>query len=78
MLAATRKGLEHLALALQEAVDGHHLTMGSVENFSALAGFGVQGHVQGSQLRIGNLRFMEQHGVDCSRAVRVPRNGRGR
>ncbi len=69
LAAKLEQGSEHpLALALQDAVESHHLTADKVENFSALAGFGVQGHVEGSQLRIGNARFMERHGIDIDKA----------
>ena len=69
LAAKLEQGSEHpLAIALQDAVESHHLKAGKVENFSALAGFGVQGHVEGSQLRIGNARFMERHGIDIEKA----------
>jgi P-type Cu+ transporter len=37
-----------------------------VENFMALSGLGVLGDVQGKQVLLGNLRFMEQHSVSMN------------
>lgn len=51
---------EHpLAQAVVEAAEGRGLSLAEVNSFQAAAGQGVQGLVDGQDIRIGNLRYFE-------------------
>jgi len=67
LAASLETGSEHpLAEAIVEAAKNRGLTLARVENFSAVAGHGVQGMVEGNQQLFGNMKFMQEHGIDCN------------
>jgi Cu+-exporting ATPase len=66
LAASLEAGSEHpLAEAILASAQSHNLTLTPVQDFQAVAGQGVHGKVDGKHLRLGNYRFMEEHGIDC-------------
>ncbi len=67
LAAALEAGSEHpLAQAILQAARDRGIEPGKVEQFQAVSGFGVEADFEGSRLRLGNLRFMEQNGVNLT------------
>jgi Cu+-exporting ATPase len=67
LAASLETGSEHpLAEAIVEAARSRGLALTKVENFGAVAGHGVQGMVEGNQQLFGNMKFMQEHGIDCN------------
>ncbi|MCX7628247.1 MAG: heavy metal translocating P-type ATPase [Methylophilaceae bacterium] len=65
--ASLENGSEHpLAHAIVAAALERALTLAPAEDFQAVAGHGVHGHVAGHHVRLGNHRFMAEHGIDCA------------
>ena len=65
LAAALEAGSEHpLAQAILQAARDRGIEPGKVEQFQAVSGFGVEADFEGSRLRLGNGRLMEQNGVD--------------
>ncbi len=67
-LAATLEaGSEHpLAEALRQAAQQRGLEPGNTQDFEAVAGQGVKGHIEGREVLLGNEKLMHAHGVDTS------------
>lgn len=67
-LAATlESGSEHpLALAIIHSAKEAGQAIGKVETFSAIAGHGIEGIVEGRQLVLGNDRLMAEREINCS------------
>jgi len=70
-LAATLEGgSEHpLAMAIVESAQERAIKIGKVENFSAIAGQGVQADVEGKHLLFGNEKLMREQGIDLGQFV---------
>lgn len=67
LAASLEHGSEHpLAEAIVAAARLRGLALHSVEQFEAVPGCGVQGRIDGRPLRLGNARFMQQHGIACA------------
>lgn len=65
-LAASLEAVsEHpLAQAVVQAAEERQLSLSPVKQFKATAGGGVSGEVKEQQLLIGNLPYMQAHGID--------------
>ena len=65
-LAASLEAVsEHpLAQAVVQAAAERQLSLSPVEQFSATAGQGVSGKINGQPLHIGNLHYMQVHGIN--------------
>jgi len=60
-------GSEHpLAEAVLMKAKEDGVLLQPVEDFQSVPGHGVQGKVNGKNVRLGNRAFMEEHGIDCS------------
>jgi len=67
LAASLETGSEHpLAQSILQAARDKGIEPGKVEQFRAVSGFGVEADFEGSRLRLGNARFMEQNGVDLA------------
>jgi Cu+-exporting ATPase len=67
LAGALEQGSEHpLAQAVLERAGEQGLELPSVHNFEALNGKGVQAEFDGTPLRLGNRRWLEELGVDLS------------
>ncbi len=67
LAASLEAGSEHpLATAVLDAANSHGLTLDKVEGFAAIAGHGVHGLIDGRQILFGNLKLLQQHGIDAS------------
>ncbi len=68
MLAASmERGSEHpLAHAILKAAEKKNLVLQNVENFDSPTGKGVTGNVGGRSVAVGNIRLMEDMGIDIS------------
>jgi Cu+-exporting ATPase len=65
--ASLEVGSEHpLAEAILAAASKRNLELAAVQNFSAIAGFGVEGLVSGQRLLLGNDKLMSERQVDVS------------
>jgi Cu+-exporting ATPase len=67
-LAATLdQGSEHpLATAIVNAARMQRLTLGRVEAFDSVSGFGVRGIVDGHEAILGNTAWLQQAGIDVA------------
>ncbi len=66
--AALESGSEHpLAEAVMSYCEQKNIALISAENFEAVSGRGVRAAIAGSDCLAGNLAFMEENGVDCSK-----------
>ncbi len=70
-LAATvEKGSEHpLGAAIWAEATRRGLVLGEAVAFQAFAGEGVQAEVDGQHVLVGNIRFMQRHGLDVLPAM---------
>lgn len=67
LAASLEAGSEHpLAEAIVAAARERDLKLGSTRNFSAIAGHGVAGELDGRQLLLGNKKLMGERGIDIS------------
>ena len=67
LAASLETGSEHpLALAMIQSARDAGQEPGRVEDFSATAGHGIEGRVDGRRLVLGNERLMSARGVDCA------------
>jgi len=65
--ASLEQGSEHpLGHAIVQYAQQHHLTITAAENFSAVAGLGVQGMINGKIAYSGNLTFLKSKNIDCT------------
>jgi Cu+-exporting ATPase len=76
-LAATlEKGSEHpLAEAIVDGAQERGLTLGVTEDFEAVTGMGVKGMVDGMSVALGNLKLLQELGVNAG-DVAVQANAR--
>src|SRR3989338_3824047 len=67
LAASIEKGSEHsLAEAIVKKAEKQRLTLSRVEAFKAIAGFGVEGKVDGQKLILGNRKLTSKEQVDIS------------
>ncbi|WP_137223798.1 heavy metal translocating P-type ATPase [Shewanella sp. MEBiC00475] len=67
LAASIEQHSEHpLAQAVVQAATDKGLTLFNVENFTAIAGFGVQAQYQSAQLLFGNEKLMREKGIALS------------
>ena len=68
LAAALERGSEHpLAEAIVARAKEKQVHLPPVEDFSAVPGHGVEGHVDGTWVAFGNRRLMAREGIDISR-----------
>jgi Cu+-exporting ATPase len=66
--AGLEKGSEHpLAAAVLAAASAKGVEPASVDGFSAIAGYGVEGRIEGQAVLLGNPALMRQRAVDSGR-----------
>src|SRR5260370_87735 len=59
LAAALEQGSEHpLAAAILDAAKAHHVTVPAVDGFQATPGKGIQGHIEGIHVALGNIGMM--------------------
>ncbi len=64
LAAALEGGSEHpLARAIVGAAQEKGLDLPKVSDFRAIAGYGIEGRVDGRQIRVGARRFLEREGI---------------
>jgi P-type Cu+ transporter len=67
MAASAERGSEHpLGEAIVRSAQERALSLSTPETFESIAGHGIAARVEGQDLLIGNLRLMQQHGVDLN------------
>ncbi|CAI2718709.1 heavy metal translocating P-type ATPase [Nitrospina watsonii] len=67
--ASLEKGSEHpLGVAIVEEATQRNLTLKQAEGFEALPGAGVKAKVEGRDVALGNMRMMEEAGIDVAAA----------
>jgi len=67
LAASTERGSEHpLGEAVVQAAQERGLTLEEVEGFEAIAGQGVRARLDGRSILLGNLRLMDQNGVETA------------
>ena len=81
LIAAVESRSEHpIADAIVKAAEARGLSLPAVSGFEAHAGEGVQGEVEGRQVRIGTGRYLRRLGVDldaaAEQAAALAREGR--
>ncbi|APZ42691.1 heavy metal translocating P-type ATPase [Acidihalobacter ferrooxydans] len=65
LAGALEAASEHpLARAIVAAAQERQLELPSVKDFKAVAGYGIEGCVEGQQVRVGARRFMDRVGID--------------
>jgi Cu+-exporting ATPase len=69
LAASLERASEHpLAAAVVAAAEERGLALESVDHFDAPTGKGVEGHVGGKAILIGNARFLREQGIDIAAA----------
>jgi P-type Cu+ transporter len=64
-VASLERGSEHpLAAAVVQYAQSQAVSLAEVQNFEAIAGSGVQGHVLGQRVQIGTERWMTELGIE--------------
>jgi P-type Cu+ transporter len=67
LAASLEKGSEHpLGQAIVKEAERRNLKLVPIANFATRPGFGVQGQVDGLEVSLGNLKMMQDDGVDIS------------
>ncbi|MFQ5450759.1 MAG: heavy metal translocating P-type ATPase [Nitrospinaceae bacterium] len=67
LAASLEKGSEHpLGQAIVQEAARRNLKLTSIAEFRTRPGFGVQGEVEGMKVAVGNLKLMEEDGVEIS------------
>ena len=67
LAASLEAGSEHpLALSITEYASEHGLALDTVENFTAIAGHGVEGVVSGKRLLFGNEKLMREKQIEIA------------
>ncbi len=75
LAASLEAGSEHpLAAAIVESAKERGLTLTAVDRFTAIAGYGVEGVVEGKSLLFGNEKLMRERAVHVDEAIRVAQN----
>jgi Cu+-exporting ATPase len=70
LAASLESGSEHpLAMAIVESAQERGLQPGKVTNFSAIAGHGVEGNIDGKHLLFGNEKLMRERQIECGSLV---------
>lgn len=68
LAASAERGSEHpLGEAVVEAAQERGLALEEVEGFEAIAGQGVQARVDGRSILLGNVRLMDENGVEVKK-----------
>jgi Cu+-exporting ATPase len=67
--ASVERGSEHpLAAAIVRSADNRHLSLASASQFKSHAGRGVFAIVEGRQVTLGNIKFMQDQGIETEQA----------
>lgn len=67
LIAAAEQHSEHpIATALVTAAAAEKLTLGTLESFEAMAGYGLKAQVSGNEIYIGADRLFEKLGIDLA------------
>jgi P-type Cu+ transporter len=75
LAAALEQGSEHpLAQSIVESALERGISIPAVTDFKAIAGHGVEGHVEQQRLLFGNEKLMQQQGVELHDAISIAQN----
>ena len=67
LAASLENNSEHpVARAILREVERRGISLKKVENFRNMAGFGVEGVIDGKEVTVGSVRLMEERGIDTS------------
>lgn len=67
LVGAAEKQSEHpLAQAIVQGIEQKNITLGAVEYFEAIPGFGIQATVSGQSVIVGTRKLMQQYNVDIT------------
>ncbi|MGZ9096906.1 MAG: copper-transporting P-type ATPase [Micavibrio sp.] len=67
LAASMERGSEHpLAHAIMNAAEQKNLSLMTVDNFDSPTGKGVTGQIDGHPVAVGNIRLMEEQGIDIA------------
>ena len=67
LAASLEKGSEHpLGQAIVAEAEKRNIVLQPIQEFKALPGFGVQARVNGHEVALGNIKLMEDSGLDLS------------
>jgi len=66
LAASVERSSEHpLAAAIVRGAEGRELSLSSVEDFQSVTGKGVTGKVDGRSLALGNIKLLQDAGIDA-------------
>lgn len=67
LIGAAEKQSEHpLAMAIVQGIEEKNITLGVVQYFEAIPGFGIQATVSGQSVIVGTRKLMQQYDVDMT------------
>lgn len=70
LAASLEKGSEHpLGEALVAAANDRSILLSSPEKFSAVAGRGIRGNIDGQQVLVGSVAFLKENNVDLQKGL---------
>lgn len=65
--ASLERGSEHpLAAAIVKAAEERGISLADVQEFSSLTGKGVVGNIEGHKIALGNLKLLQDRGIDSA------------
>ncbi len=68
--ASLEQGSEHpLATAIIESANKKSIALSTAKDFVAVSGYGVKGIIDNKQLLLGNVKFMQQQGIDVESTI---------
>jgi Cu+-exporting ATPase len=69
LVGTAEKSSEHpLAVAIVEGIVDRGITLGEVEEFRAIPGYGIQARVEGKEIMVGTRRLLSREGIDITSA----------
>ncbi len=75
MAAALESGSEHpLAVSIVESANERGVAVEKLEQFKAIAGYGVEGVVAGGSVLFGNEKLMHERNIGIDKAVSIAQN----
>ena len=70
LAASVESGSEHpLATAIVNGAQDRKIRIGALSDFTAIAGHGVRGKIDGMSVLVGNQKLMKDSGIDSSAVI---------
>jgi len=70
LAASLERGSEHpLAVAIVQAAEARKLKISNPTDFESITGKGITGDVDGKRVSLGNVKLLEQHGIQAGTAI---------